>query len=356
MILDPGLRLWGSERALAASLLMLTEAWDRVVLVTPPGAELADEVRSHPDRYGPVEIVYAPIGMLHQQGSAARIRAMAALGALALRVRPGRVYLNQAGLVRLVGPVCRALGLPLVVHVRILEDVARVIGLRGSPRRPVDLVFISEAMRAEACAMPLSAGTAWHMVYDPYLLDRPGRGASRAAAFAFVGRLSHGKGVHLILEALARPELAEADIDIYGVGVDGDDYADRLAAQAYKLGKRVRMMGFHRDVRSRLPGYRYLVLTSRYEPLGRVVMEGWEAGLVPVVYAGCGGAAEMVVKAGGGGLIYDAWTADSLASALAQALELSEDARRDCAAAGRAWMARELSLNRYRSALARVLF
>jgi glycosyltransferase involved in cell wall biosynthesis len=355
MIVEPGLRLWGSERALAATLKALTEAWDRVVLVLPRGAELADEVRDNPEEYGPVEIAHAPIGMLHKRGRAARLRAMVALAGLALRLRPGRIYLNQAGLVRLLWPVVKTLGIPLAVHVRLIEDVARVTRLRGTPRAPLDLIFISDAMMTAAGHAMLADGTAWHNAYDPYPRVPRLEALEEVAPFVCVGRLSHGKGMHLLVEALAHPNLSEARADIYGAGVDGEDYADTLAEQAQHLGGRVQMMGFRHDLAARLPAYPFLVSTSRYEPLGRVVMEAWEAGSVPIVYAGSGGAAEMVTKVQGG-LVFEGWSAASLAPVLARARAMPVDERRRLVAAGRAWIDRELNLQNYREALHGVLF
>lgn len=355
MIVDPGLRLWGSERALAATLKALTEAWGRVVLITPPDAELSAEVRAHPNDYGPVQIEHAPISMLHKRGLIAKLRALAALGLLALRLRPARIYLNQAGLVRLLAPIGKALSIALAIHVRILEDVPRVTPLRGTPRAPVDLIYISDAMAAAADSVTLPEGTSWKTAYDPYLMAPKPKVLPTAASFAFVGRLSHGKGPHLLVKALANPALSTAKIDFYGEGIEGDPYVDMLNNQAGFLGARARMMGFCKDVRERLPAYRFLISTSYYEPLGRVVMEGWEAGLVPIVYAGSGGAAEMVIKSGGG-LCFDDWTGDGLAECLRIALQMSPNTHCGMVDAGRNWMVQNLGLDSYRRALAGVLF
>jgi len=355
MIVDPGLRLWGSERALSATLQTLTEAWDRVVLVTPPGAELADEVCAHPDRYGPVRVMHAPIGLLHKRGRVAQLKAAAVLGLLALWLRPARIYLNQAGLARLLAPVSRVLSTALAIHVRLLEDVPRVTTLRGTPSAPLDLIHISDAMATAAGPATLPAGTTWHKAYDPYALAEQPKPLPQKAPFVFVGRLSHGKGPHLLIEALGQPVLADARADLYGTGIEGDSYADKLARKAEPLEGRVRMMGFCQDVMQRLPAYRFLVSTSHYEPLGRVVMEGWEAGLVPIVYAGSGGAAEMVRKSGAG-LNFDNWTGEALAGALVTAQQMTDEAHHAMVSAGRAWMAQNLGLENYKRALSGILF
>jgi hypothetical protein len=356
LIIDPGLQLWGSERALAATLKALTEAWDRVVLVTPPDAELAGLVAGDPATHGLIILRTAPIGMLHKKGGVAKLRAMVAVVRRRLELRPARIYLNQAGLGRLLAPLLRICSVPATLHVRILEDIPRVMALPATARAPMDLVFISDAM-SEAAGPATPAHMRRFQAYDPYPLTPLPEALPMVAPFVSLGRLSHGKGMHLLVEALEDPRLAHTRADIFGEGVAGDSYADDITVRAREgAGKGgARFMGFQRDVMSHLPAYHFLVSGSRYETLGRVVMEGWEAGLVPVVYGGSGGAAEMVRKSGAG-VIYDDWTGTALADALVQAIALSDTDRSTLAAQGRAWMAQALGLDDYRTALAGTLF
>lgn len=355
VIVEPGIKLWGSERALAATLKSLIETWHRVVLIMPSGAELADELRANPDHYGRVEIREAPIGTLHKRGRLARLLALLALAGLMIRLRPDRVYLNQAGLIRMLAPLARCLQASLVVHVRLLEDVARVTPFRGTPRAPLHAIFISDAMLSAAGNSVLPTGTHWHMAYDPYPKPAILQPQVQKAEFVCVGRLSHGKGMHLLVDALALPGLTDVRAEIFGTGVEGDDYSANLAILTRPLRDRIKLMGFHRDVLTRLPAYRFLVSTSRFEPLGRVVMEAWDAGLVPIVYAGSGGAAEMVRKSGAG-LLFEHWDAKSLSLALRTALEMPEEDRRLYIDAGRSWMAQTLDMGSYQTTLRGVIF
>jgi glycosyltransferase involved in cell wall biosynthesis len=86
-----------------------------------------------------------------------------------------------------------------------------------------------------------------------------------------------------------------------------------------------------------LVGGAALVCPSYRESLGRVLFEAWDAGLVPVVWSGSGGAAEAVL-ASGGGLTYAAQDGASLAQTLRTLLSLAPDARVALIEAGRAWL------------------
>lgn len=349
MIIDPGVQLWGSERALAATLKMLSGSWSQVILVTPPGAELARMV-SDSRQYGAIRLVQAPIGMLHRKGVLARAWAAIRLAMLVAWLRPDRIYLNQAGLCRLLAPIARIAQVPLAIHVRLRDDLARVGRLRGSAKSPLHLIYISDAMVADG-ALGDGPYTNSYNAYDPYVFKVSGRpGDGKAGDFVYLGRLSHEKGPHLLVDALSDPDLARvgATVHFFGEGVAGDDYLVRVLrrAEELSLGERAAFPGFRQDVVRLLGGYRFLVSTSRYESLGRVVMEAWEAGLVPIVYAGSGGAAELVRKSGSG-LLFDEWTSESLAAALQKALSMPEERRRVMAEVGLRWGMEHLSLARY---------
>jgi glycosyltransferase involved in cell wall biosynthesis len=357
VIVEPGLKLWGSERALLATLASLCGAWDRVVLVTPRKSELAEEIAST-DRYGPVQLCHAPIGNLHKRGRFAQLVAVLSLLALSVRERASCLYLNQAGLFRIVQPIVRILAIPLVVHVRLIEDVPRVATMRGSPRSPVDLIFVSESMIASFDGIE-SADIRTRFCYDPYAFDAPISDRTPRSNLVCVGRISKGKGQHILIEAMAHPQFSDKDVslEMFGTGVDGDSYADNLRARvrATGLNDRVKFHGFQRDVLRHLPDFRFLIAPSKYEPLGRVVIEAWEAGVVPIVYAESGGAAE-IVRASGGGLIFSPWEPEALAKTLAVALALTDEASGEIAAKGRHWAEETLSLERYMANLAGVLF
>lgn len=359
MIIEPGLQLWGSERALAATLAPLCDHWDKVLLVTPPRAELIQLVNKTEALRGRITLAEASIGNLHQKGRLARIGAMAGLARLMLRHRPNRVYLNQAGLVRLLQPITKLRRTSLVVHVRLIEDVARVAPRRGQPGAPLHQIYISDAVM-EGAPSPDDGLTHVYNAYDPFdfRAEAP-EPQTHLADFVDVGRLAHGKGQHLLVEALAHPDIAARDYTahFFGEGVRGDSYATDLTARAetLNLGDRAVFHGFQKDVTARLPDYGFLVSTSHFEPLGRVVMEAWDAGLVPIAFAGSGGAAEMVRKSGGG-LLYDDWTGDSLSDALLRAAQMPEDERRQMAARGLDWARDALGLDHYRDLLEQALF
>jgi glycosyltransferase involved in cell wall biosynthesis len=357
LVIDPGLKLWGSERALLATLESLSACWNRVIVVTPKDAELADEIISN-EKYGQIELRNAPIGNLHKRGPVARIIATIFLLIICNRERASRVYLNQAGLGRIVRVVACILRRPLVIHVRLIDDIPRISRIRGSRRFPVDLIFVSWAM-AESFGCPANRYVKRHVSYDPYIFDLQVSNRIPIREFVCVGRISKGKGQHLLIDAMVNPSILKkcATLDIFGTGAPGDPYVRQIQAQirAGDAVDRISVHGFRRDVLSRLADFRFLVAPSEYESLGRVVIEAWEAGIVPIVYAASGGAAEIVC-ASGGGLTFPDWTSEALAETMCAALALTNDEYHEMAARGRRWSKEALAIENYRGKLTGVLY
>lgn len=352
VIVDPGLQLWGSERALLATLRLLAEEWASVTIVVPTGSVLLSVLRDYP-----VSVISAPIGNLHRGGLIQRAAALLSLLKICAGGRFDRLYLNQAGLCRIVHVVARLFRLPLVIHVRLAEDVPRCRVLAQTAKLPVSLVFVSDDMRRMYGEPRRSEQLV--TCYDPYVIGPPRLEAAREHALACVGRLSEGKGQRELVEAMALTPARQtgADLLLYGEGVEGDTFPQQLEMLVEQAGlkDRVRFCGFVPDVVEQLRTVRFLVVSSKYESLGRVIMEAWDAGALPIVSDGSGGAAELVQRSQGG-LLYEGRAPETLSHALGKALALPENERRVLAERGRTWAKQHLSLQAYRLALKGVLF
>jgi glycosyltransferase involved in cell wall biosynthesis len=92
------------------------------------------------------------------------------------------------------------------------------------------------------------------------------------------------------------------------------------------------LLGFRRDVADIISALDLLVLPSRYEPFGRVLVEGMAAGK-PVIGTNVGGIPE-IIEDGVNGLLVAPGSPDELAQAIKKILQNPELARR-IAAAGR---------------------
>jgi glycosyltransferase involved in cell wall biosynthesis len=130
-----------------------------------------------------------------------------------------------------------------------------------------------------------------------------------------LARLHPKKGLDTLLDAMA--EVPGAILWLAGEG----ELRGALAAQAERLGiaDRVRFLGWREDKGALLRAADALVVPSRYEPFGTVVIEGWQAG-VPVVAARAAGPA-ATIRDGETGLLVPMDEPPALAAALRRVLE-----------------------------------
>ena len=127
-----------------------------------------------------------------------------------------------------------------------------------------------------------------------------------------------------------------------------------ILAADYKAHSSIRWLGFVDDVVKLLRTCSILVCPSHREPLGRVIFEAWDAHVVPVVFAGSGGAAEIVTAAQGG-IVYDEQTPEMLAKALTGALELDREQAARLVNNGRLWMAEQCDTKVHGEKISRIL-
>lgn len=144
-----------------------------------------------------------------------------------------------------------------------------------------------------------------------------------------LGRLHGNKAFDVLIEAL--PSLPGAWLWLAGTGPE----AGNLKARAARLGvrDRVRFLGWRDDTAALLAAADLLVVPSRHEPLGNVVLEGFAHG-VPVVAAAAAGPASLI-RDDANGLLVPVDDSDALAAALGRLIG-DPHLRSDLAASARA--------------------
>ncbi len=105
-----------------------------------------------------------------------------------------------------------------------------------------------------------------------------------------MGRLHPNKDFATLLRALAQ---LPGDVQLALAGDGPERAALTRLVEELKLGDRVAFLGWRRDVGALLAACRILVVPSRIEPLGNVVLEGFSAGK-PVVAAEAAGPRELI--------------------------------------------------------------
>ncbi len=130
-----------------------------------------------------------------------------------------------------------------------------------------------------------------------------------------LGRYHDDKAYDVLLPALA--QIPEAVLWIAGEGPR--EARLKAQAQALSIDKRIRWLGWRKDVPALAAAANLLCCPSRVEPLGNVVLEAWAMGL-PIVAAAASGPAELI-RDGETGLLVPVENADALAAAIRRLID-----------------------------------
>jgi glycosyltransferase involved in cell wall biosynthesis len=350
LVIEAAGNLRGSERALIDFVEGTSEL--EFAVCCPPRTPLCRELQKRHIR----QLPYFVFG-LHQKSRWRRLQAAIGVIRACLEFRPHVIHVNQGGAYKVTFPAAWLLNLPIVAHVRLFEEVAYLAEQRPDPRCLRGLIASSGAVEAEIRRFPALASVPLHRLYDAYRRVSPatadlaeGRAMRRLVC---AGRVEHMKGQDLLVGALG---LLKNDCTECLVAGDGDPaFIDELRqVAAAKSVSSIQWLGLVDDILPLLRTSWVLAFPSHRETLGRVILEAWDAGAIPVVFSGSGGAAEIVAAADGG-ILYDEQTPQSLAMALRKALELDGEGRNKLVHNGRLWMSTNCNSEAYGETISKIL-
>jgi glycosyltransferase involved in cell wall biosynthesis len=348
LVIEGAGNLRGSERALIDFVDGSPEL--DLAVCCPPETPLCRELEKRHIRQLPYFVF-----SLHQKPRLRRLQAAIGVVRACLEFRPDVIHLNQGGAYKVTLPAAKLLNLPIVAHVRIFEEVAYLARQTPDPRCLRGLIAISEAVEAEIRRFPALAAIPLHRLYDAYKQGSPatadlaeGRVMHRLVC---AGRVEPMKGQDLLVSALGLLENGCMECLVVGDGDPG--FMDGLRRAAVAVPS-IQWLGLVDDILPLLRTCSVLAFPSHRETLGRVILESWDAGAIPVVFAGSGGAAEIVAAADGG-ILYDEQTPQSLAMALRKALELDSERRDKLVHNGRLWMSTNCNSEAYGKTISTIL-
>jgi glycosyltransferase involved in cell wall biosynthesis len=333
----------GAEKSLCELIAHLDRDRFEPVIIHRPGAEwlrYADRADAERRPGIPPSDLYTARRTELGGGKLAGLRRLCAAVPLLLElsseiasVGPSLVHTNSTKMHLLAGAAARIRGLPVVWHMRDLmtDEGARAWLRRGVDRIRPEVIAISEAVASQFEGMPCTV----RVVPNGIPIERfepgpPPEGLGEELALpdgspiaCVVGRLTPWKGHRTLLRAWPEVTARVPDAHLLIVGEVAfwdDSYADELRALADELGVSgsITWAGFRDDVPDLLRLVDLLVLASKDEPFGRVVIEGMAAGL-PVVATKSGGVPEIVVE-GQTGLLVPPEQPLPMADAIAQML------------------------------------
>lgn len=149
-----------------------------------------------------------------------------------------------------------------------------------------------------------------------------------------VGRISHYKGQHLLIEAVQKLRKKGINVQAFIIGPAFEkEYAQHLRQMVIDnvLQEQIRFIDFYENPYELMSCFDTVVLTTRKETFGLVLIEAMHAGTA-VIGSNAGGVPE-IIDDGKTGLLFESWNSDALADTI-QKLYEDKELRRRLAVAG----------------------
>lgn len=136
-------------------------------------------------------------------------------------------------------------------------------------------------------------------------------------AVGLLGRITEFKGQHLLIEAVEKLKRENIEIHAYIIGEAFEQsYFEKLKfyVARHNLQEQIHFRDFYENPFELITCFDTLVLTTKRETFGLVLIEGMHAG-IPVIGSNEGGVPE-IIEHEKTGLLFESWNSDSLAEAI----------------------------------------
>jgi glycosyltransferase involved in cell wall biosynthesis len=141
--------------------------------------------------------------------------------------------------------------------------------------------------------------------------------------FIFIGNLIDVKGLDILIKAICELPEIKLELDVYGQGQNNNLYKKMI--EECNLSDKIRFKGTieNEQLPNVLQNYTGLILPSRYETFGIVLIEAMASGLF--IIASDVGAIPEIVTCEEYGLLFKSGSAESLKSAIIKSLSINWD-------------------------------
>ena len=313
LLIEPSGGLAGSERVFFDIVKKLKDNKNIEIGIFLPEGELFNRIK----KLSIKNIYPYSINNLHKRTFIMKLLNLLLMLITILRFKPDIVHINQGGIYKHTGLLCKLLNIPQIVHIRIIEDATKI--------KPEDILKynikrIIAISHYNASFLQSRLKSITDVVYDPYIpksVNTIKHGDCKIVGN--VGRICRTKKQHLFVEAgkIVLKENPHLEFHLYG-GIDEMDYFNSLKDIAGNLwNKKITYNGI-REPEQIYNEIDLLIHTCDTETLGRVIVEAIDYG-IPFIVPDNGGAYEFS-RIAGAGIHFKSNDVDDLAKKLIKTL------------------------------------
>jgi glycosyltransferase involved in cell wall biosynthesis len=216
------------------------------------------------------------------------------------QTKPDLIFVNQAGIQKVISLIARKLNIPVVSEVSTLEDGLLVSAFNNKLHQPVQTYICNSDYIASMVNIPEDKKTVLYYGYEWKHLNPQVNSNKDPFKIALLGRISESKGHFLLVDAIKdivkrRPDI---NLEVYFIG-DAPHISIEKEIRSIIEGAGLKDLfifrGFQTDIEKELTNMNMMVIPSIQEPFGRIFCESAEAKL-PCIVANSGGLGELAQR------------------------------------------------------------
>jgi len=288
LIIEPSGNLYGSEMVLLDIITNVSpDKYDFTILL-PSEKPFTKLLKEHG---------FKTIEHLNINSLAKKIISYFRLIHIVLNKKPDLIFVNQAGIQKIVSLISFFSKTPIVSEVSTLEDGLLVNSFPDKYYKPVRSFICNSNFIADNLQVPKEKKSILYYGYQWKGLNPKVSNNINPFKIVLLGRISESKGHFILVDAIKHLAVNRPDINIKVYFV-GDAPTEKILTSIkkiisdYNLTDKFVFRGFKTDINKELNGMNAMVIPSIHEPFGRIFCETAEAKL-PCIVADTGGLGEL---------------------------------------------------------------
>jgi len=291
LVIEPSGLLYGSEMVLLDILTNTDPEKYSFTVVLPETNTFSELLNKHEIKH---------VELLNISSTLKKIKTYSKLFLYIKQNKPDLIFVNQAGIQKVISYIANILKIPVVSEVSTLEDGLLVSKISPLLHKPVKTYICNSDFISEKVSVPANIKSVLYYGYQWKNLNPQINTQKEHFNIALLGRISESKGHFLLVEAIKDLTRRRPDINlkVYFIGDAPskeiqEDIQIKIAnteLQTYFI-----FRGFQTNIEKELNNMNIMVIPSIQEPFGRIYCESAEAKL-PCIVANSGGLGELAER------------------------------------------------------------
>jgi glycosyltransferase involved in cell wall biosynthesis len=288
LVIEPSGNLYGSEMVLLDIIRNTDKEKYNFTVVVPPNSDFITLL----NKYN-----FKDIDILNISSRLKKTISYFKLYRLIKNSNPDLIFVNQAGIQKVISYIANYLSIPVVSEISTLEDGLLVSKFEDKLHKQVKTYICNSDFISNIVDVPEKKKSVLYYGYEWKNLNPKINEDNKPFRIALLGRISESKGHFLLVDAIKdivkrRPDIK---LEIYFIGNAPHPSIEkeiRSIIEEAGLKDHFFFRGFQMDIEKELTNMNIMVIPSIREPFGRIFCESAEAKL-PCIVANSGGLGEL---------------------------------------------------------------